>query len=447
MYKQKNSLQTMNSFYILLHNEILKDTSVLFKYCDECFPFIPATSYLTVMNSIKMRDYDITSVVLYQHLYKFIEWYQNEKCLSLYVANVSKKKNSLMFEIQDNHFITKDTKKQIMKRYEKIQKHYRALCRLAYLWKLKRSRYSVTTDLYLNELDESNSMTCLIYQNKAKFLFNIQDLLKLINKAIFHEWILDFSVKSHYPTNPYNKQIFTECNLYNIYFHIRMKTSIPIPTLFHLWFLEKFDFPCFVIKNVQTIRRYCIRHFVNIVKPSNTMVYDDICTILRENRYSKRWKIHPRFPKDVLLDKLRDVLYKYYLINYNAVGVEESVLLETEIWSKLAYLYNKNPDFGSQIKIVNKGFQPSSFSFKSTHNTDISDRTFVFGSTNNEHSEQNGMDNTIQEKKDSDSDSGSDSDSDSDDLYSVNGVFRPYATKPYSDDENDDIIFEYNIDL
>uniref|UniRef100_A0A6C0CL38 Uncharacterized protein n=1 Tax=viral metagenome TaxID=1070528 RepID=A0A6C0CL38_9ZZZZ len=436
----------MNSFYILLHNDILQDTGKLFKYFESCFPFVPATSYLPIMNSIKMRNYDLTSIFVYQHLYKFIEWYQNERCKTFNVLDIYKKKMRLMFEIQDNMLISEETKTAVMKRYEKVQRQYMAFCRLAYLWKLKKSRYSVTTDLYLNEIDESNSMTCLIYQNKTKFLFHIPDLLKIINKALFHDWILDFIVKSNYPMNPYNKQIFTESNLYNIYFHIRMKTSISIPTLLHLWFLENFDFPCFVVKHVQTIRRYCIRHFVNIVTSSNTMVYDDICTMLRENRYSRRWKIHPKFPKDVLVDKLRHVLYKYYLITYYAVGAEESVLLETEIWSTLTHLYNKNPHFGSQIKIVNKGFKPSSFSFKTTHHTDISGGTFIFGSTNNESSQQNGIINdTTEENKDSESESESDSQSDNSSL--VNSYIRPYATKTHSDDENDDIIFEYNIDL
>ena len=54
----------MNSFYILLHNDILQDTGKLFKYFESCFPFVPATSYLPIMNSLPFLYINIYTSLL-----------------------------------------------------------------------------------------------------------------------------------------------------------------------------------------------------------------------------------------------------------------------------------------------------------------------------------------------------------------------------------------------
>ena len=96
----------------------------------------------------------------------------------------------------------KEEEEQFCNYFNKIQRAYHALNRFAYLYKYKKSPNVVNTDMELNDIYETDKNVICIYQNNAKYLFKLNDLLKIINMSLInsHEFFAEpLPIK-----NPYN---------------------------------------------------------------------------------------------------------------------------------------------------------------------------------------------------------------------------------------------------
>ena len=116
-----------------------------------------------------------------------------------------------------NAFMIKGQREnEILDYFCKIQKIYHALNKFAFIIKYKKAKIVVNTDMQLNEINETNQNVICLYQEKAKYLFKIFDLLKIINISLSNSY--QFFVEPLCIKNPYNNIPFNKSTLYNIYY-------------------------------------------------------------------------------------------------------------------------------------------------------------------------------------------------------------------------------------
>ena len=122
-------------------------------------------------------------------------------------------------------FLLTDEKKreEFIDYFYKIQKTYNTLNRFVYNYKFKKTKIVVNTDMGLNELNENDKNVICIIDNNSKYLFHVNDLIKMINVSLTNSYLFFSEPKS--VKNPYNNLPFNKSTLYNIYFHIRYKTD------------------------------------------------------------------------------------------------------------------------------------------------------------------------------------------------------------------------------
>ena len=222
-----------------------------------------------------------------------------------------------------NLFITESQKDELNESFFLSQKCYRALCKLAYLYKLKKSKkYEFDTDLCFTSLDNlSEKCKIKLYDSHSNsiYIFRISDLIKIINDALSYS--PDFFTSPLYIKNPFTNIKFTKSQLYYIYFTIK-KSDYIMPTLFHLYFLDNFNLYLFSINNESIIRDSYIENY------SRTFS-DDVKLELIEQMFSFFFQITFTLddtylsilnqPSDILLnlfDKvIPDYLYATYSLN------------------------------------------------------------------------------------------------------------------------------------
>jgi hypothetical protein len=151
-----------------------------------------------------------------------------------FFKNAFAKLNSLN-DILENPFHSNNLKETVFNTFTKAQKCYYAFSRLAYIYKIKKHKYVVTDDLMINKLDPYNKLTFILVEEKNNYLFNINELVTIIETAIGNS--PNFFSYPLAPLNPYNNQELSIATLYNIYFQMKHNYSV-ISLLFHCFFLN-----------------------------------------------------------------------------------------------------------------------------------------------------------------------------------------------------------------
>jgi len=385
----------MNTFYIILYTYYY-DNKMLFSFLSDNFCFAKGHTFEqlqwkvsqskdTTSNNHK-NNIDVYYICFSMLLAHYGEWFKNEKYEKRIIYTPPKLKFSFLKKQLKNVFCDDKIRKKIITIFGKSQKHYLALNRFAYLWKLKRAQVSVYMDLYFNDIEIEKKHAFVLYQNHKKFYFVLSDLLNIIESSIAYTWEGSFNVLSKAPRNPYNNEPFKKHDLYNIYYHIHFNSRIVMPVLLHLWFLEKFDLNKFALKHQNMIQKACIRHFIWNVANTSSIVYGDVMEMINENRLASKWKIHKDFPKEVLVDVMRPYLYLYYLIQYDVLDFDEDELFTTKLCLYLNQAYRYNPQFGRRIVKVTRSspFHLSNFDkeFRKTLQEKKSsgeEKPFIFG--------------------------------------------------------------------
>jgi hypothetical protein len=218
-------------------------------------------------------------------------------------------KNKLMTDVMKNDFINN---------FIKIQKIYHNFNKLAFLYKHKKSKIIVDTDLCLNKLDKNHYLTFCLYQDNKNYLFNINELVKLIVTALINSPL--FFSEPLVSKNPYNNSPFNKSTLYNIYFTLQ-RNNIKIHELFYKFFLENFDLTSFRKYNEHTIREYAIDNYIK--NSTDDFVYNVILSMLIE--YNKlvhkkdRYKFCFNFPKDKIILAMKPFLRLYYRSKFSLI--------------------------------------------------------------------------------------------------------------------------------
>lgn len=274
---------------------------------------------------------------------------KSNKNTNIFVKNASAKFVSLS-SILENTFYKNELKERILDIFSRAQKHYYAFSRLCHIYRLKKNPYVVTDDLMMNPIQPNDKLTFVLVEKKSNFLFNINELVNIIETAIGNS--PNFFSDPLSPCNPYNNQEFTNATLYNIYFKMKQIGRV-IPLLFHCFFLENFNKDNFAEEHEPIIREYAIKKY--IFNSPHTVLYNSVISMLRHNPYTRKLTIHKNFPKDLLVDIFRPFLFHDYIANYYIKGTSKVYNSKYILGVKLKKFYEFNPAFGREtIKIIKK---------------------------------------------------------------------------------------------
>lgn len=256
---------------------------------------------------------------------------------------------------------------EILDIYSKAQRTYYAFIRLAHIYRLKKYKTVISDDLSMTPLDINHRNTFILIHNKSKYLFSINDLIKVIETAI--TLAPNFFQEPKRPTNPYTNLVLNNSTLYNIYFKMKASGRI-LSTIFHLYFLSNFDLNHFTLNNEAFLRDTTIQNYVNNTQPS--ILHKSILAMLKTNPYTKKLVIHEEFPKDLLINIFRPFLYCYYIVNYDIRGTQRISIYKNMLYQKLKGFYKYNKAFGRKInhgkpKFYNKITGWKKYSFITHH--------------------------------------------------------------------------------
>ena len=338
--------------------------------------------YMNPTNKSKVNDYiNICSTMKQQvlnHLYTGQKNYRNEDNqysfgahllqsyylkiasypmilpLSVTAKTALRRKFDLLSYYLHNQYITEAHRNDILSIFCCIQKLYHWINRRVFYRKWKKSTIVVNTDLAFNELDPENRNVFVLYQNGKRFYFQIQELLRVIRNALSQEFEDNFTVFSHYPTNPYNKVFLSNCDLYNLYFHLKFKVQGVIPIFYELWFLEQFDLIQYTHKHELLLKRMCIQNHVRYASVQNRRMQNDVVDMLEEYKTVCPWVIDDKFPALMLVKTFRPYLYLYYLSHYEALEYGIMDQYENILYTKLKEAYTKYPLYGTRKATVQK---------------------------------------------------------------------------------------------
>jgi hypothetical protein len=164
-------------------------------------------------NNIFSYNYDKTDKVGGIHKIFFNIFFTNQ-------LNNYKSKFYFLKVIVDNFYFTNkiQQRNEFLDLFYKIQKNYHTLNRFAYLYKLKKSKLIVNSDMQLNTIDINDINVICIYHVNSKYLFKIEDLLKIIYISLTN--CFSFIAEPITIKNPYNNISFGKSILYYIYYYL-----------------------------------------------------------------------------------------------------------------------------------------------------------------------------------------------------------------------------------
>jgi len=249
-----------------------------------------------------------------------------------------------------NGFLIKGHETEFMNYFCKIQKTYNILNRFVFNYKYKKAKVVTNTDMFLNTLHINDKNVICIFQDNSKYLFNINDLVKISYSSLTNAYM--FFSEPLPIKNPYNNIPFKKSDLYNIYFFIRYKTNL-YPDLYFHFFNCDFNLSIFKYRNEYILRDYSIRNYVYTTS-TDTLVPEIMKMIKYYNNYCKKGSIKNKisidedFPEDVLVKIFKPYLLLYLTSAYAFVGFVRHQN-QVSFIRNMHRFYKFNPKFGRKI--------------------------------------------------------------------------------------------------
>lgn len=276
-------------------------------------------------------------------LYKiFFEIFASKKKYS-----IQEKYFFLKRKIIENIFLNEIMKDEFLELFQKIQQKFLCIQRFIFTIKYKKAKIVVENDLSLNPISENDKNVIVIYQNNNKYLFNIRDIIQLIEKSITHSEY--FFSKPLICKNPYNNLILNKSTLYNIYFFMRFKT-LYFSEILHHFFLCNFHLNEFHEKNYTLVRNTAIYDFF---KNESSLHYLKRYILEMLDEYNDMYtfnkiEIHHEFPLKKLVEIMKPYLKIYLISKYSLLNLEK-VDAKILLHDKLLRLQENTPSFGRKI--------------------------------------------------------------------------------------------------
>ena len=275
---------------------------------------------------------------------------------SIINKKITTKDKFIFFKESLKNFLIKDKKEEFIGYFYKIQKTYNILNRFIYNYKYKKAQTVVNTDMCLNEINENDKHVICIFHNNSKYLFLINDLIKIIDSSLTSSYM--FFSEPKCIKNPYDNLPFNKSTLYNIYFFIKFKTTCR-PELIFKFFQSNFKLNLFKFKNEQILRDYIIDNFV--YKSTSDALISEIKNMIkffnREcmlDKLNNRIVIDKEFPNDKLIKIMRPYLFLYCISQYGYLEHTRTSSLFV-LKRKLLAFNNFNPQFGrKRYKILTR---------------------------------------------------------------------------------------------
>lgn len=268
--------------------------------------------------------------------------------------NFHKNKFKCLNEIMNNFYFIEFQNEQdiFFNMFCNVQRIYWILNKFLYNYKYKKSKLIVTTDLQLNDIKLGDENVVCIYHINSKYLFRINDLLKLIyisltnNDSFFCEPI---TIKNPYNNIPFNKSI-----LFYIYYYFITYSKINyINTRYIELFLKfkdcNFNITKFVNDYEYLLREYTIINFLN--NSTNDVIKKQIDKMIKI--YNLKFKnntidINDNFPQEILIKAMKPYLHLRLISEYSLIKTKKGAA-EKKLYRKLNEFQKFNPKFGRQI--------------------------------------------------------------------------------------------------
>jgi hypothetical protein len=279
---------------------------------------------------------------------------------SIMIKNVDslKSKYKQYYEFLNNFLIVNSEQdKEIFKiTFSKVQKIYNILNRFAYNYKFKKTKIVVNTDMCLNELNEGDKNVISIIQNNSKYLFNVKDLINIIDTSLTSSY--SFFVQPKKIKNPYNNVAFNKSTLYNIYFFIKFNTNY-YSELLYKFFECNFNMGTFKVTYEYMLREYIIKN--HVYKSASNILHDEIIYMVEEfnelcmyANITNRIKVDKDFPKDRLIKIMKPYLFLFCKALYS-YHPSDKTIFSNYFKKGLLRFSNFNPNFGKkECKLVYK---------------------------------------------------------------------------------------------
>jgi hypothetical protein len=316
------------------------------------------TTYNTIINKILKIENNIYFVHYKQDVDPFLRVILGFNFNIINNENIPnyKKKFKFLKNILNSFAIKGNREEEIMLYFNKIQRTYNALNRLVFNYKYKKAPIIVNTDMLLNEIQENDKNIVCIYQENARYLFKMYDLLKIINMSLIHSQM--FFADPLCIKNPYNNLPFGKHILYYIHYYLSEKVTFSPKTIYTDLFL-KFHSCQFNLTNFLNNYEYLLREntITNHVKNTiNDDLYKDIMSMINNFNNNKNDKkkilIHEKFPKDKIVIIFKPYLNMYLNSKYLLV-LNLKYKAAHDLEAKLIQFQNFNPLFG-RIKYIHK---------------------------------------------------------------------------------------------
>jgi hypothetical protein len=166
----------------------------------------------------------------------------------------------------------------------------------------------------------------LVIQNNSKYLFNIKDLINIIETSLTSSH--SFFVQPKKIKNPYNNVAFNKATLYNIYFFVRFNTSYYSELLFKFFNCD-FNLTTFKHTHDYILREYVIKNYVyksaaNILVDEIKYMIDQFNDICSNAGAHYKIEIHETFPNDRLIKIMQPYLFLFCKALYSYHPVDKT---------------------------------------------------------------------------------------------------------------------------
>ena len=262
---------------------------------------------------------------------------------------IHKKFNELK-KLVINPFMSETIANALLDDFSEFQRIYKGFARLAHIYKFKKAKVQINTDLCMNELNPKNSNVFILFQNNLKYYFSARDLMNMINSNLSK--CSGFSPDSIITKNPYNNVVFNQTCLYNIYFFLRWN-AFGVPELIQGYFNSNFDMSKFRDDYESNIINAHIKNYIY------TSHHDSLYPIFNEMwdhyyRITKKIIIDKDFPKDKLINIMKPYLHLYYTSLYATNGTYKQCKADYILRRKLMRFRNFNSNFGRKYIRIKK---------------------------------------------------------------------------------------------